>query len=146
MGDWERFSMRKFVLAALVALSGAGTAVAGDFIVPVDKDFIDGDITWDSQERAYEFKWAVRENKSGLYVCGVGKFTDAGLKGISMQALRKAKVSIDGTPILKDIAFFNKIKKGEDLNAAKATCRQTAVRSPKNAKQVSIDFTGRYRD
>ena len=71
--------MRKFVLAALVALSGAGAAVAGDFVIPVDKDFTDGDITWDSQERAYEFKWAVRENKSGLYVCGVGKFTVAAL-------------------------------------------------------------------
>lgn len=137
--------MRRFVLAALVVLSGAGAAVAADFIIPVDKDFWDDDITWNSMGKAYEFKWVVGENKTGLYVCGVGKFLDASTRSNTIEVLRKATVNVDGKMFMKDLTYFGKIKKGEDLNSAKAVCRQTATKWPKGAEGVSIEFSGRYR-
>ncbi len=134
------------LLLATVAGLSAGSAFAGpDFTVPVDKDFWEGDVTWDGFGKGYEFLWILTVMKDQMVVCGAGKYLDASNRANTVEVLRKAKVKLDGKTILTDLTFFTKLPKAGDLMSAKATCRSTGMALPKGAKHVEIEFSGRYR-
>ena len=142
----KRFIMRKFVLAALVALSGAGAAGAADFSTKVTKEFWDDSISWNGGiGKAYEFKWSVMDNKGQLIICGVGKFLDPTSRMQTRDLLRKATVSINGKPVMKDISFFATEKKSVDLATSQATCRSMGMATPRGEYDIGLDVSGSAR-
>ncbi len=138
--------MRIFVLAALVALSGVGAAGAADFTTKVTKDFWDDSVSWTGGiGKAYEFKWSVMDNKGQLIICGVGKFLDPTSRTQTRDLLRKATVSINGKPVMKDVSFFATVKKSVDLAASQATCRSMGMATPRGEYDIGLDVSGSAR-
>ncbi|MEZ5887266.1 MAG: hypothetical protein R3D56_10350 [Paracoccaceae bacterium] len=136
--------MRLSFLGAVAALAFASTASASDFAIPVDGDFWVDDVTWPSQGKGYEFRWLVILHDGQLAVCGAGKYVNVSNKSQTRDLMRKATVSLDGKPILKDLTFFTQLKSNADLASAKATCRDTGAKAGKNSK-VGLNISGRAR-
>ncbi|MCY1125956.1 hypothetical protein OU426_03735 [Frigidibacter sp. RF13] len=136
--------MRLSFLSTTAALFIGSAAWAADFAIPVDGDFWVDDITWPTQGKGYEFRWLVIEHDGQLAVCGAGKYVNVSNKTQTRDLMRKAKVTLDGKPILKDLTFFTQLKSNADLATAKATCRDTGAKAGKNSK-VGLDISGRAR-
>ncbi|WP_284164437.1 hypothetical protein [Frigidibacter sp. SD6-1] len=136
--------MRLLFLGTALAMAFASTAAAADFAIPVDGDFWVDEVGWQTQGKGYEFRWLVIEHDGQLAVCGAGKYVNVSNKTQTRDLMRKAKVTLDGKPILKDLTFFTQLKSNADLSAAKATCRDTGAKAGKNSK-VGLDISGRAR-
>lgn len=139
--------MKELFLGCCLALAFAFSgAQAKDTSVVVDNDFWEGDVTWDGgYGRAYDFRWYVFE-QGGLYVlCGAGQFLDATTRSNTVDLLRKGKLLLNGKPILTDLTFFSRLKKGQPLVGASATCRSTGTKPRGSSDEVSLEISGRGR-
>ncbi len=133
-------------LATVVGLSTGSAFAASDFTIPVDKDFWEGEVTWDGGlGRAYEYRWILTVIKDQMVVCGAGRYLDATTRSNTVQVMRTAKVKLDGKTVMKNLSYFTILPKSGDLMSAKAACRSTGMALPKGAKDVSIEYTGNYR-
>lgn len=133
-------------LATVVGLSNGAAFAASDYTIPVDKDFWDGEVTWDSGlGRAYEYRWILTVIKDQMVVCGAGKYLDPTTRSNSLQVMRTAKVKLDGKAVMKNLSYFTILPKSGDLMSAKAACRSTGMAPPKGAKDVTIEYSGNYR-
>ena len=133
------------VLSALAFVSAPAHA-GSDFTTPVTKDFWEDGVEWDGGlGKAYDMRFFVIYVQNRIAVCGAGQFLNATTRSATIDLLRKAKVRIDDTVILTDVTYFTKVKTGQDLMSAKATCRDTGVKAPKGGYNVYLDISGRAR-
>ena len=126
--------------AALVL--AASPAVAADFQVPVTKDFLESAIEINGYGVGYVYRWDVLVFDGTVALCGAGIFPDARTAYAMKGLVRKAKLTYRGKTILKDVSFFNKMKKNDDLSKATATCRSTGVTPVKGGGSFVLDIGG----
>ncbi|MEZ5734056.1 MAG: hypothetical protein R3D97_17190 [Paracoccaceae bacterium] len=136
--------MRFPVLAALLcgALALPQLANAADVQVPVNKDFLEGERGIQGYGDSYYFRWDVLLIDGVVHLCGAGKFPDARTAHAIKGTMYKAKLTYRGKTILKDISFFTRLKKNDDLLKANATCRSTGVVPVKNGGDFVLDWPG----
>lgn len=138
--------MRLSFLGAVAALAFASTASASDFAIPVDGDFNEDGIEWNGGlGKAYEFRWDAVLSDGAVAICGAGKFLDATTRQATVGLLRKAKVILDGKVVMKDLSYFAKYPKSQDLGKVKATCRSTGAKPAGKNSAVELDISGRAR-
>ena len=145
--------MHRFALGAALALSliagQASQAVAQSNIsrqIPVDGDFIDSEISWQSLPGGYQFKLNVIAVDGKFEVCGVGTSTNAQTRRFERRLLRGAKFTVNDRPILTDLSFFNRVSRPSQLDTAIANCRATGVAVPRGRVSFGIDWPeGRFR-
>ncbi|MCB2130008.1 MAG: hypothetical protein KDE03_13250 [Rhodobacteraceae bacterium] len=128
---------------------GAGLAQAQDQRIPVDKNFHASEIKINGGiGTVYEYMIDLKDFGGQIAVCGVGKQMEPSSRAFVNDLLRKTKIIINGKTIIKDISYFNQVKKNDDLTKSQAVCRMTGVKPPsgKNNK-ISIDHGfAVYRD
>ena len=125
---------RSLFSICMVLLLSSQPVAAADVLMPVNKDFGEGDLTINGYGKGYIYRWDVLLIDGYVHLCGVGTFP----KG----QLRKAKLTYRGKTILKDVSFFGRERKGTDLSKAKAVCRTTGVVPVKNGGDFVLDWAG----
>ncbi|MFZ1727441.1 MAG: hypothetical protein WBO29_14050 [Albidovulum sp.] len=135
-----RSNIIKSAIAALVL--AASPAVAEDFQTPVTKDFLESAIEINGYGVGYVYRWDVLLFDDVVALCGVGIFPDARTAYAMKGLVRKASLTYRGKKILKDVSFFNKVKKNDDLSKATATCRSTGVAPVKGGGSFVLDVGG----
>lgn len=108
----------------------------------VTEDFGEGEIVWsDGIGKGYVYRVRIVDAKGTLALCGAGAFTDPSSRMQSRQALQRARLMLNGKPILKDLTFFTRVKRERDIMGATATCKLTSAKTPKSGKaEFGIDF------
>ncbi|HQY43901.1 MAG TPA: hypothetical protein PK450_06940 [Paracoccaceae bacterium] len=121
-------------------------AAAKDYKLPVDSQFHEDWVEWDGGlGKAYLFRWDARLIDGEVALCGAGQFLDATTRSATIDLLRKARVLLDGKVILKDLTYFAKYPKSQDLGKVEATCRSTGAKPAGKTGSVEIDISGRAR-
>lgn len=139
--------MKKFFLSSMVAMAmSVATAHAADFKVPVDGKFNEDWIEWSSgMGKAYVFRWDARLIEGEVVLCGAGQFLDPTTHSPTVGLLRKARVLLDGKVILKDLTYFAKYPKSQDLGKVEAICRSTGAKPGGKNSSVELEISGRAR-
>ncbi len=137
--------MKTFTIGIALALCG-GPALAEDFTVPVTADFNVDDLTWTGGlGKAYDMRWDALLVDGKVAVCGAGVFLDPTTRFATVDLLRKAAVKLDGKVVMKDLSYFAKYKKGQNIDKVTANCRLTAAAPKSNNSQVELDISGSAR-
>lgn len=133
------------ICATTAALFLSSAAIAKDLIqIPVNKDFYEGDIRIDDGFGVvYEFLFDVLLLENQIAVCGVGKFMDPATQSFTKGLMRKATITLNDKVILKNMGFFTKVKKRDDLATATANCKLTGLPAPKSRNnQINLNIGG----
>ena len=134
-------SISRFAMAAIATVSLMATATQADIVakVPAEADWFDYKVKWTEGPPSYSALWRAKVVKGVVVVCGVGKFTRAGLRRETEAALRDLGFFIDDTLYLVDMSFFAKVNRSTKLVGATAYCASTGRPPPKTIKDgVSI--------
>lgn len=138
--------LKKYILAMALVSATLATAQAADFALKVDEKFNEDWIEWDGGiGRAYDFRWDARLKDGQVAICGAGQFLDVTSRSATLDLLRKASVVMDGRVILKDLSFFARYKKGDQLSGATANCRNTGAKPANGDSGVELQIRGRAR-
>jgi hypothetical protein len=133
---------RSLFSICMVLLLSSQPVAAADVLMPVNKDFGEGDLTINGYGKGYIYRWDVLLIDGYVHLCGVGTFPDGSTAHAMKGQLRKAKLTYRGKTILKDVSFFGRERKGTDLSKAKAVCRTTGVVPVKNGGDFVLDWAG----
>jgi len=99
--------------------------------VPVDKRFVESELTWAAGIGGYKFMWDVRAVKGIIGICGVGHYEDAYSVTQNNDVMRKTELMLNGKTSLKDMWFFSRAKSDKLLKTTPADCASTGVKVPR---------------
>jgi len=139
------------LLAAVMLLAtGAGTAaLAADpkvFTVPVDDSFHENEMKWTGGVgTSYVYRYNLIDREGTLALCGAGYFTSPHSSRQTRSLMRKGTLRINDQVVLKDLSYFSKVKRLEDLDGAQANCMLTNAKTPRSRITWGIDMGGRAR-
>ncbi|MCU9846783.1 hypothetical protein OEZ60_02090 [Defluviimonas sp. WL0024] len=127
-------------ITTIASLLFAHASVAEDFQVPVDDSFVEGGLNIQGYGKVYRFMIGILDDKTQIFVCGVGIFPDASSAYGARRITQRAGVTLNGKVILRGLSFFARAPKGADLKKQKATCRGTGVTPPKGKATFGISW------
>ena len=138
--------IRKTLLACAttLALVAAVPAVAQVFDGPVvTEDFPESGIAWRGVPGGYTFRLTILEGEqpNQLVICGAGQHKDAYTRAAEQQSMRRASITMNDRPILRDLSFFATVSNREPLVGARTRCRAVTVEVPRNAR-FGLDLPG----
>jgi hypothetical protein len=119
----------------------APAMAASEFQMPVNKDFVDGEITWGSREfKGYQYKWKVIVAEGEIGICGAGYYPDPTAARATRKLMRQASITLNDRKIMTDMSYFTKVRRAKDLASATATCRSSGIRAPKGPFEVFLEW------
>lgn len=142
----QNMSLVKALTFGVVLALCSAPALAEDFTVPITSDFNVDDLTWSGGfGKAYDVRWVALLVDGKVAVCGAGVFLDPTTRSATVDLLRKASVKVDGKVMMKDLSYFAKYRKGQNLDKVTANCRSTGVAPERRDSRIELEFSGRAR-
>lgn len=141
------FSIRFIVSAAALPLVVGFLPVTASFAadgltrIPVTPDFVEGEINWnDGIGVSYVYRVHIIDSGGRLAICGVGAHVQGVHRRQSLEILKRARVTMNGKPILTGFEYFPEVGSKAQLASAQAVCKQTLTPSPRQQVEFGIDY------
>lgn len=127
---WIRFSGA--MLACLIwvgdsALFAQKANFAGS--ARVDASYQSWGYNWlGNNSGSYDARYKLFERNGALVLCGAGYLSGTVGRAENKSALRQAKLMLNGQQIMKDLSFFENVRRRNELDIGSATCFFTGAK------------------
>lgn len=133
-------------LSACLLMIGTGAALAAGKAkvveqVRVTDEFQETELEWLGRPRpGFVLRWRTKVIDGEIAICGAAAFPEIQLRSASRNVLRRSYIVYEDKKIMRDMTFFNRVKRESKLDGSLANCASTGIKAPKGGYSVNLGW------